>query len=48
MAVKQREARLIGNKVHDGSPIIRNYDRVFDDASRFRAIHFHQLELMAV
>jgi hypothetical protein len=29
VAMKQRQAWLVGNKVHHGTAIIRNYNRVF-------------------
>ena len=48
VAVKQGQARLVGDKVHHGPAIIRNHYRVFYDAARFGAVHFYQLELVAM
>src|SRR5258708_30456380 len=48
MTVEQGQAWLVGNKVHHGPAVIRNYDRVFYNPTRFDAIHLHQFELVAM
>src|SRR5271156_3134149 len=48
MAVKQREPRLVGDKVHYRPAVIRNHHRIFYDASRFAAVYVNQFEFMAM
>ena len=44
MAVKQRQARLVGDQVHRGASICRNDHRVFHDAGSRLAVEFDELE----
>ena len=48
MAVEERQARLVGYEVNHGAAVIRNDYRVFYDAAGLGAVHFYQLELMAM
>ena len=48
MAMKQREAGLIGRKVHNGTPIIRNHNRILNNSGSFLSIDLSQFETVPV
>ena len=44
MAVKQREARLVGDQIHSGAPKRGNDYRILHDAGSGLAVEFDKLE----
>src|ERR1700728_4862628 len=48
MAVKQRQAWLVGDQIHGGATKCGHYHRILHDAGSRFAVEFDQLEYMSV